>query len=186
VTNRGAARRYARALFDVLRQESADAAVVERTQTELAGLADLLKTYPALAGAISNPAVPVAKKRAVMQALLDKGAVRGSVAKLVLLLADRDRLVLLPDLAAVYDERVLEWKNVVRGEVTTAVPMASENIRALERRLSQATGRSVTLDAKVDPSIVGGVITRLGSTVFDGSVTTQLQRLKETLLEGGQ
>ncbi|MGH9410099.1 MAG: ATP synthase F1 subunit delta, partial [Vicinamibacterales bacterium] len=121
-----------------------------------------------------------------MQALLDKGAIRGPVAKLVLLLADRDRLVLLPDLAAVYDERVLEWKNVVRGEVTTAVPMASENIRTLERRLSQATGRSVTLDAKVDPSIVGGAITRLGSTVFDGSVTTQLQRLKETLLEGGQ
>ena len=126
------------------------------------------------------------KKRGVAQALLERTGITGPVSKLVLLLADRDRLMLLPDVATTYRERVLDWKNVIRGEVTTAVPIAADKIRALEQRLTQATGRTVTLDAKVDPSIVGGVVTRLGSTVYDGSVTTQLQRMKEILIETGQ
>jgi F-type H+-transporting ATPase subunit delta len=186
MTNRAAATRYARALFDVLQQQAPAASSIERAQSDLQGFADLLTTVPQLAATFGNPAIPVAKKRAIVQALLQKGGISGPLAKVVLLLAERDRLMLLPDLATAYRERVLDWKNVIRGEVTTAAPIPAEKLHALEERLTQATGRTVTLDAKVDPSIVGGAVTRLGSVVYDGSVTTQLRRLKESLIEAAQ
>lgn len=186
MTSRAAASRYSRALFDVLRADAHGTPLIERAQSDLQALADLLAQYPQLASVFGNPAIPILKKRGVVQAVLDKAAVTGPVGRLVLLLADHDRLMLLPDVAATYRDRVLEWQNVVRGEVTTAVALPPEKIRVLEQRLTEATGRTVTLEARVDPSIVGGAITRLGSIVYDGSVTTQLRQLKASLIETGQ
>jgi len=101
-------------------------------------------------------------------------------------LAEKDRLTLLPGIARAYAERVMDHLKIVRGEVTTAVPLAADKLRVLEQGLAQATGRKVMLEARVDPSIIGGVVTRLGSTVYDGSVTTQLQKMKQSLIEAGQ
>jgi F-type H+-transporting ATPase subunit delta len=70
----------------------------------------------------------------------------------------------------------------VRAEVTTAVPLSQDRAAQLEKRLAEMTGRRVTMTAKVDPSLIGGVVTRIGSTVYDGSVTTQLQKVKERLV----
>jgi F-type H+-transporting ATPase subunit delta len=182
MTSRAAAARYARALFDVARKE----ADVEQVQRDVEAFAGLVRTNAALAQTFGNPAIPVAKKRAIVEALLARsGKIAPVVAKLLLLLASRDRLVLLPEMAAAYRERVLDHLQVVRGEVRSAIPLTPDRIKALERSLAIATGRRVMLDATVDPSIVGGVVTRLGSTVFDGSVTTQLEKLKETLIESG-
>jgi F-type H+-transporting ATPase subunit delta len=105
---------------------------------------------------------------------------------LILLLADRDRQVLLSDLASAYRDRLLDHQRVIRGSITTAVALDEQKLRLLEQGLSRATGRKVILESTVDPSIIGGVVTRLGSTVYDGSVTTQLNRLKESLIESGQ
>jgi F-type H+-transporting ATPase subunit delta len=80
----------------------------------------------------------------------------------------------------------MDHQKIIRGDVTTAVALPAEKLRALEQGLQQATGRQVVLQSKVDPSIIGGVITRLGSTVYDGSVTTQLQKMKQSLIEAGQ
>jgi F-type H+-transporting ATPase subunit delta len=185
VTSGAAASRYARALFDVVSKESP--ANVEKAQGELQEFADLLQQHHTLASVLGNPAVPASKKVAVVQAILDKsGAVTPPLAKLLLLLADRDRLMLLPALARAYRERVMDFQQIVRGDVTTPAPLAPEKLRALESGLQRATGRKVVLDAKVDPSIIGGAITRIGSTVYDGSVTTQLQKMKQALVEAGQ
>ena len=70
--------------------------------------------------------------------------------------------------------------------MTTAVALDAQKLRLLEQGLEKATGRKVILESRVDPAIIGGVITRLGSTVYDGSVTTQLSRMKDALIEGGQ
>jgi F-type H+-transporting ATPase subunit delta len=94
--------------------------------------------------------------------------------------------VLLADLASAYRDRLLDHQRVIRGNVTTAVALNEQKLRLLEQGLSRATGRKVILESTVDPSIIGGVVTRLGSTVYDGSVTTQLNRLKESLIESGQ
>jgi F-type H+-transporting ATPase subunit delta len=183
VTGRAAAIRYARALFDVALKESDILAV----QAAIESFADLVRTNEMLAHAFANPAVPIARKRAVVKAILDRaGTVPTPVSKLMLLLAERDRLMLLPDLAAAYRERVMDHQKIVRGSVTTAIPVSQEKIRALEQGLKQATGRTVVLEPRVDPTIIGGVVTRLGSTVYDGSVVTQLEKMKQALVESGQ
>jgi F-type H+-transporting ATPase subunit delta len=104
-------------------------------------------------------------------------------AKLLALLAARGRLPLLPDLLDVYRERLMEHQRVVRAEVTTAVPLSPERTAQLQQRLSGATGRAVTMTTKVDASIIGGMITRIGSTVYDGSVAAQLAKVKDRLSE---
>jgi F-type H+-transporting ATPase subunit delta len=99
------------------------------------------------------------------------------------LLAERDRIVLLPELLAAYRERVRDFHRIVRAEVVTAEPLAADRALAVERGLAQAAGRTVQMDLKVDPSIIGGVVARIGSIVYDASVATQLQKMKQKLAE---
>jgi F-type H+-transporting ATPase subunit delta len=178
MTNRTAATRYARALLDVAVKEKADLDQVER---ELTSVVDLFTAHPALAQALLNPVVPVPRKRAAMDAVTTQGKVLPMVAKLLGLLAERDRLVLLHDLLAAYRDRLLDYRNVVRAEITTTIALAPDRVKAIEASLARATGRTVTLSTTVDPAIIGGMVTRIGSTIYDGSVTRQLQRMKEKL-----
>jgi F-type H+-transporting ATPase subunit delta len=178
MTNKTAAMRYARALLDVAIKEQADLDQIER---DLASIAALFTEYPALAHALLNPVVPVPRKRAAVAELLAAGPVTPMVAKLVTLLADRDRLVLIPDLLAGYRDRLLDHRNIVRAEVTTAASLPAERAKAIEASLSRSTGRTITLTTRVDPAIIGGVVTRIGSTVYDGSVARQLEKIRERL-----
>jgi F-type H+-transporting ATPase subunit delta len=185
VTAGAAAGRYARALFEVVLKEGGDTAV-QKVQGEVQGFSELF-AEETLAHVLGNPAIAVAKKKALAAALVERaGPVTPPLAKLILILAEKDRLTLLPGIARAYVDRVMDHLRIVRGEVTTAVPLAPEMLRVLEQGLAKATGRTVVLEARVDPSIIGGAVTRLGSTVYDGSITTQLQRMKESLIEAGQ
>jgi F-type H+-transporting ATPase subunit delta len=178
MTNRAAAARYARALFDVVLNEGDP----QRVETELAAFNDLVSSNVALRRALTSPAIPAARKRGVIQALLGRaGPLTTALEKLLLMLADRDRLVLLPDLLETYRQRLMQHMEVVSAELTTAVPLPDERRAAIERTLARATGQKVVLTARVDPSIIGGAVTRVGSTVYDGSVIRQLERLREQL-----
>jgi F-type H+-transporting ATPase subunit delta len=179
MTSRAAAARYARALFDVIVKQRDPAGA----EAELAGFAEIVRGHHTLARVVANPAVPASRKRAIVQALLDRVKPSTEVAKLLLLLAERDRLTILPEIVEAYRTRLLEHRQIVRAEVTTAVPMAEPQRTALEKRLARATGRTVLLEARVDPSIVGGVVTKVGSVVYDGSLSRQLTRLRERLGE---
>ena len=184
MTAGAAAGRYARALFDVVLKEGGD---VEKVQADFQQFVDLFAQHPVLASTLGNPAIPASKKQAVAKALIDRaGTISPVVGKMILLLAERDRMMILPDIARSYRERVMDHQKILRGQVTTAVALPPDKLRALEQGLQAATGRKVVLETKVDPSIIGGVITRLGSTVYDGSVTTQLQKMKQSLIEAGQ
>jgi len=180
VTNRTAAARYARALLDVAVHEGAD---VDRIERELAEFAGLMRTNAALENALLNPAVAAPKKRAAVVELTRRGGVAPIVAKLLALLAERDRLILLPALVDAYRDRLLDHKKIVRAEVTTASPLPDGRAKSIEASLTKATGRSVALETKVDANIVGGMIAKVGSTVYDGSITRQLARLRERLTE---
>lgn len=174
---RASAVRYARALFDVTLAEGDPAT----TEQQLSAFAALVDQHADLQSALANPAVPAAGKRAVVQQLVDRLAPAAPVAKVLLLLADRDRLAMLPDLLVAYRERLLEHQQVIRAEVTTAIPLADERAAELADRLAKATGRTVKMTTKVDPSIIGGIVTRIGSTVYDGSVGAQLQAIRQRL-----
>lgn len=180
MTPRAAAARYARALFDVAVKDRLD---LDRAERELAAFAGVLEANPSLGRVLTNPAVPAPRKAAVVRELVTRSSVLPQVARLLTLLAERDRLVLLDDLIAAFQERVMEHHQVVRAELTTAIELPADRVAVLREGLARATGRQVHLQTRVDPSIVGGAVTRIGSTVYDGSVTGQLQRLKERLLE---
>ena len=180
MTSRGVATRYARALFDVALAERQD---LEQIDRELAGIVALVSGNEGLARALTDPAVPPARKRAVVEELLSRSPVNDMLARTIRLLADRDRLMLLPDLAAAFRNRLMDHQQIVRAEVTTAMALPADRVTALQQGLADATGRQVQLEVRVDPSIVGGAVTKIGSTVFDGSVTTQLERLKRKLVE---
>ena len=180
MTNRTAAARYARALFDV----SVKDRDCRQVEADLAGFADLLDGHDILSRVLLNPAIPTSRKRAVVTVLLSRlGDVTPPVAKLLTLMAERDRLGLLPEVLRSYRARLLDHLGVVEAQVTTAGPLTPERAAAIEESLAQASGREVTMTTDVDPEILGGIVARLGTTVYDGSVARHLERMRHNLLE---
>ena len=179
MSTRASATRYAKALFDVAIKESTP----EQAEQELTAFFDLIRGHGDLRQALASPAVPAARKRAAVDQLLQRQQPSGPVRKLLLLLAERDRFELLPDLVSVFHERVMEHLKIVQAEVTTAAPLPPEQAAQLQQRLGATIGRTVTLTTKVDPALIGGMVTRIGSTVYDGSVATQLAALRQRLAE---
>lgn len=179
MTSHGAAIRYARALFDTTLSEGRDVAAA---YDELKQFASLLSANGALERALTNPAIPVLRKRGVIDALLARaGTLQPAVAKLLQLLADRDRLAILGDVARAFENRLMDHQKVVRAEVVTALALSADRVQSIKAGLKAATGRDVQLDTRVDPSILGGAVARIGGTVYDGSVARQLERLRDTL-----
>jgi F-type H+-transporting ATPase subunit delta len=180
VTSRAAAARYARALLDVVLNEHGNPEQVER---ELTAVADLLGGSDELRAALTSPAVPASGKRGIVEALILRLAPSAPVGKLLLLLADRDRLALVPDLVAVYRERLMDLQQVVRAEVTTAMPLSPDRAAVLQQRLAAVTGRRVIITTKEDPSIIGGLVARVGGTVYDASLANHLDAMRQRLLQ---
>src|SRR5437667_4418753 len=150
--SRASAARYARALFDVALKES-DPVQIER---DLASFADLMSSNAELGGALTNPAVSIAAKHQITDAVAKRLNAASPAHKLLLLLADRDRLIVVPDVLAVYCERLMEHQQVVRAEVTTAAPLPADRAATLQKTLADITGRKVAMTTSVDPNIIGG------------------------------
>jgi F-type H+-transporting ATPase subunit delta len=180
MTARTLARRYSGALFDVVRKQGS----LESAERDLLAMRDLVAGHDQLRRVLETPAVPMQKKRAVIEAILAKaGLISSEVKRLLLMLADRDRLALLPEIAGTFSERAMAARRVQPAEVVTAVPLDDARRAAVKKALARAAGTEVTLSERVDPSIIGGVIARVGSTVYDASVTRQLEKMRQQLLE---
>ena len=179
MSTRASAGRYARALLDVVIKEGNP----EQVEQELATLAELFSGNAELQKALANPAVPVAAKRKVVESVIARMKPTSALGKLLVMLADRDRLSLIPELADVYRERLMEHRQVISAEVTTAVPISAERVAQFEKRIAAATGSRVTMAASVDPALIGGAVARVGSIVYDGSIATQLSKMRERLEE---
>jgi F-type H+-transporting ATPase subunit delta len=181
MSNRPSAARYARALFDVAQQESD----VSKVQQDLQAVVAAVAENPELSRVLTSRGVPDAARRNIIVGVGEKLGVTTPVGKLLGLLADRRRLDMLPDLAAVYTERLLEHRNVLQADVTTATALGPEASEALAARLASVTGKQITMQVSVDPSLLGGVVARVGSTVYDGSVRTQLKKMRDQLVAQG-
>lgn len=178
MTARTAAARYARALLDVATKESAD---LDKIAAALDDFITFLKAQPALTRVLLNPAVPAPRKRAAMVEITKLARLPPVVSKLLVLLADRDRLGLLNELAAAYHEMLADRQQLVRAEITIAEPLPPQRVDAIEKRLANITGKRVAMTTKVDKEIIGGVVARVGSTVYDASVATQLKKIRARL-----
>jgi F-type H+-transporting ATPase subunit delta len=177
MSNRSSAARYARALLDVSRKEG-DPQAVDR---ELEAFVAIVRGHDSLERVLVNPAIPAARKSGVVKELVARLRLNPVLGKLLVLLADRDRLVLLADLQEDYRRRLMDYMNVVRAEVTSAVPLPADAVDAIRRAIAERTGRTVTMSARVDAALIGGVVTRIGSVVYDGSVKRQLEKMKDAL-----
>ena len=181
MTLQSIARRYAAALFDVV-QKTGTLARVER---DLAMLAELVSTHDELRKVFATPVIPIQNKRAMVDAIVTAtGDLAPETVRLLTLLAERDRLGLIESVAAAFADRALKAKNIVRAEIVTAAPLAEQTSAALAHALGTAAGAEVIVSERVDSSIVGGVVARVGGVVFDGSVTRQVERMREKLLAG--
>lgn len=178
MTSRTAAARYARALLDVAARESVD---LESVAAELEAFVTLLAQQPELSRVMYNPAVPSPRKRGAMQQLAALSKFSPIVSKLLVLLAERDRVALLRDIVAAYRQLLADRQNVVRAEVTSAEPLSVDRVAAIERQLAAVTGKRVAMTTKVDRGIIGGVVARVGSTVYDASIATQLKKMRDRL-----
>jgi len=178
---RTSARQYANALFDVATKSGR----TDQIQHDLTQFALLVSSHEELRRAFGERAVPPRAKAALLGALFAYlGDIADEVQRLLLWLADRDRLALLADIEAAFSARVLDARRIVRAEITTTVGLDDGARASLRQALGQAIGREVQMTERIDASIVGGMVAKVGSVVFDGSVTRQIERFREQLLAG--
>lgn len=172
------AKRYATALLEIGTETGHLDALVE----ELARAAAAYESSAELRKAFADPLVSPAAKKAIVNEIGDKLSL-GAVTKNALgLLVDRRRLVALPAIAMRLREMADAKRGILRAEVHTAMPLSEEYFEKLQRELERISGRRVALDRKLDSALIGGVVVRVGDTVYDGSLVARLRQMKDTML----
>jgi F-type H+-transporting ATPase subunit delta len=172
------ARRYARALFDI----GVSKGSFETLGQELEALATLYADSAELRQALENPVFKPSQKRALLESLLPRVAPSPAARNFALLLLERNRIGVLPAIARAYQEMTDAQLGRVRAVVTSARPLDPLAVTEIQRALEKRTGQKVILKTEVDPELIGGVVARVGSLVFDGSLRTKLATLQSRLL----
>jgi F-type H+-transporting ATPase subunit delta len=173
------AKRYARALLEAgIRQRNFSSAL-----EELQIFHNYLQTVPLLKALFENPAVPHERKTKILEDLNRRFGFQELTVKLLNMLVRRDRLKLLDQIIASAKQQFLEKQGIIVVEVTTARKLDRDEETKLAAKLESYTGKKVQLENQIDPSLIGGVITRIGTTLYDGSVEAQLQHLKARIQE---
>jgi F-type H+-transporting ATPase subunit delta len=167
------ARRYAKALLSIGLEDGR----YHEYGSSLADLCRALEEAGPETKVLTAPIYPRAVRAKILEEVLGKSGLPETAANLLRLLLERDRLGLLPQLSKSYQELMDESDGLVRGTITTASALAPGEISAIEGALGTMTGRQVRLDVKEDPSIIGGLVARLGDLVVDGSLKTRLERV---------
>src|SRR6185295_10317703 len=142
----------------------------------------MIETHSQLKEVFANPTIIYDHKRKVLEDLIGRTRVRDTTGSFLRVLLRNARLAQLRDIAARYSQVLDERAGVLAGSVTTARPIPEELKKTLHETLSSATGHTVRLSFETDEKIIGGLVARIGSTVFDGSVESHLARLAEGLV----
>ena len=173
-----AARRYAEAAFEIALRDG----TVDAWRSELEGAADALGDER-VARMLSNPAVALEKREALVEKALSK-AVSRPVLNLILLMLQRRRIEQLPRVAAEFRRLDNQRQGITQASATSAAELTPAELEALTTKLEQFTDGRVELDVAVDPSLLGGLVVRVGDRMIDGSVRGRLERLRNQLVSG--
>ena len=173
MSSQAVARRYASALADVVIARKEETAV----QDELGAWESMIRANAQLNEVLTNPTIPYEQKRAVLNQLIERTKVSAITTNFLQILLKNQRLTELSEinkrLRSVLDERA----GVVAAEVTTARPISEDAKKSIYQRLAAVTGKDVRLSFVIDDKLIGGMVTRLGSTVYDGSIRNQLEQM---------
>jgi F-type H+-transporting ATPase subunit delta len=172
------ARRYATALADV----AVTRGEARQVQEELSAWEMMMNANPMLMEVFSNPTIPYDQKRKVLTSLIERTRLRPTTSNFLQVLLRNQRLTELTEVNRRFSQVLDDRSGVVSAEVTTARPVPEAQQESLRAKLSEMTGKQVRLSFATDAELIGGLVTRIGSTIYDGSVRTQLQQVKERMV----
>ncbi len=175
----GMAGRYATALFDLARESNAIDAVkadLDRFDAMVAESADLTRL-------VRSPAFSAEEQLAALTSILEKAGIGGLAAQFLKMVASNRRLFAIRDMIRGYRELVADFKGEATAEVTVAEALKGDHLDALRSALKAVSGKNVDLNIKVDPSIIGGLVVKLGSRMVDGSLRTKLNAIRHAMKE---
>jgi len=173
--------RYATALFELARDEkSIDAVMVDlaRFEAMLADSADLKRL-------VRSPVFAAEAQSRALAAVLDKAEIKGVAANFLRVLTANRRLFAVADVIRAFRALVARFRGEATADVTVAEALSDTNLDALKAALKSVTGKDVALNVKVDPSIIGGLVVKLGSRMVDSSLRTKLNSIKHAMKEAG-
>lgn len=171
------ARRYAKAIFSL----GSETEKYGEYNTTLQAFAGLYEANPDVVDALTNPLYPLEIREKVMDGIVKSMAVDTVMSKFLNLLVEKKRADILPEIAEEFKTMVDEAQNLSHGTVVSAVELSDELQKKIQDTLEKLTGKKVELTTSVDPSIIGGMIAKVGDLVLDGSIKTQLAGLKESI-----
>lgn len=174
------AKRYAKALVQI----GSEAGSVEGFSSELTRFSALLTDSRELSAIFANPAYGIEAKKEILKDLVAKLSITPMISNMLMLLLERGRISVLPQIAESYGAFADELSGVIRPTLSSGLPLEAAQIEEIRSALAKSTGKKVELKVEVDPSLIGGVVTKIGGKVFDGSVRTQLARIQDILQKG--
>jgi F-type H+-transporting ATPase subunit delta len=177
----GVAGRYATALFELARDERSIDVVkadLDRFDAMIAESADLNRM-------VRSPVFSAEDQLKALSAILDAAQLTGTAAKFLKVLTVNRRLFVVRDVVKAFGILVAAFKGEATADVTVAEPLSDKNLDALKAALKSVTGRDVSLNVKIDPAIIGGLIVKVGSRMVDSSLRTKLNSIKNAMKEAG-
>jgi F-type H+-transporting ATPase subunit delta len=180
VKNLAISRRYAKALLLIGKEDDN----AEKYKEELDGFANLVENEADLEQAINNPLYDAKERRSVLKIIIEKLGLSKVVSSFLLLLFDKGRFGYVNEINEFYQKLADELKGISRASLISASELSSEAVNKIRASLAKMTGREVILDIQQDPGLIGGVVTKIGDLVLDGSIKTQLLNMRESLKRG--
>jgi len=174
------ARRYARGLFDIGREERQ----LRRVLSEIEEFAKALEASTALREVMQAGGISRRDQHAALDAMLEKSGFLETTKSFLSLLVEKGRMDVLPQILSALRRMVEEFEGIERVEVTVPMPLSGTQRDLLRTVLERRTGKKIVLEETVDPAVLGGLVVRVGSTVYDGSVRTQIHQIRENLEKG--
>ena len=177
----GVSGRYATALFELARDENS----IDAVKAELDRFAAMLDESADLKRLVRSPVFAAEAQLKALSAVLEKAEITGVSANFLKVLAANRRLFAVSEVIRAFNALVAKFKGEATADVTVAETLSDKNLEALKAALKSVTGKDVTLDVKVDPSIIGGLVLKLGSRMVDSSLRTKLNSIKNAMKEAG-
>jgi F-type H+-transporting ATPase subunit delta len=169
--------RYAKAIFDIGSTQGG----LDKLGADLRGLAAAMKESPELAQTLASPAIKRSDRRKVIDALLQRLGVVTTTRNTVYLLLEGERLGALPMISRELDRMIEAKAGRVSAEVTSAKPLDPSQLSQITAALEKLSGKKVSVSTRQDPDLLGGVVAKVGDTVYDGSLRTQLRTIRDEL-----
>ena len=178
--NLAIARRYAKALLLIGKEDGQ----TEQYRQELENIAQLMEQEKQLADTIANPLYKHGERKQVLQKVIEKANVSKVMFAFLLLLFEKGRIGFIGSINDFYQMMADELKGVARASLVSASELTADTIEKIRTALTKKTGKEVVLEVTQDPGLIGGIVTRIGDLVLDGSIKTQLLNMRETLKRG--